>query len=313
MSAQILPFVHPPQDALMSLHSKIPDTAMTAELLGTERTAHAVQVTPGAGGLLLTIGYSVMEADEVWLTNRRGQTAEGIVLAQDYDSGLALLKPTVALGLHHLETAASDTLKVGDDLSVLGVGDKDPQPVTLFAFQEFAGRWEYLLEKACYTLPLYERWSGAALLNAEGKLCGLGSLALGVRGPKEVEAGNLFVPVDLIMPHLEYLQLHGQRPGKLRPWLGTLVEEHESELYVVGLYHGSPAARAGLRPGDIILSVDRQPVGTMANFFRTIWRYGPAGTAIPLTVTDGKDTRDVVLDTIDRTSFFMQHAASTIN
>jgi S1-C subfamily serine protease len=318
MSATILPFARPPQDALMSLHSKIPDSAMTAELLGTERTAHAVQVT--ASGLLLTIGYAVMEADEVWVTNRKGQTAEAIVLAQDYDSGLALLKPTVALGLHHLETATSDTLKVGEALSVLGVGDKTAQPVTLQAFEEFAGRWEYLLEKACYTLPLYERWSGAALLNAEGQLCGLGSLALGVRGPRtargakgEVEPGNLFVPVDLVMPHLEYMQLHGQKPGKLRPWLGTLVEEHESEIYVVGLYHGSPAARAGLRPGDIILSVDRQPVNTMAGFFRTIWRYGPAGTTIPLTVSDGKDTRDIALDTVDRTSFFMQHAASTIN
>lgn len=312
MSAQILPFVRPPQDALMSLHSKIPDTAMTAELLGTERTAHAVQVTPG--GLLLTVGYSVMEADEVWLTNRKGQTAEAIVLAQDYDSGLALLKPTVALGMHHLETAPIDTLKAGAKLHVLGVGDKDPQPVTLHAVAEFAGRWEYLLEKACYTLPLYERWSGAALLNAEGQLCGLGSLALGIRAAgKEVEPGNLFIPVDLVMPHLEHMQLHGQKPGKLRPWLGALVEEHDSEIYVVGLYHGAPAARAGLRPGDIIVSVDRQPVNTMAGFFRTIWRYGPAGTAIPLTVTDGKDKRDVVLDTVDRSSFFMQHAASTIN
>ncbi len=312
MSATILPFARPPQDALMSLHSKIPDTAMTAELLGTERNAHAVQVT--SSGLLLTVGYSVMEADEVWLTNRKGQTTEAIVLAQDYDSGLALLKPTASIGLHHLETVAADTLTVGSTLSVLGSGDREPQPVTLHAFSEFAGRWEYLLEHACYTLPLYERWSGAALLNDEGKLCGLGSLALGLRSRKgEIEPGNLFIPVDLVMPHLEYMQLHGQKPGTLRPWLGTLIEEHESEIYVVGLYQGAPAERAGLRPGDIILSVDRQPVSTMAGFFRTVWRYGPAGTAIPLTVSDGKDTRDVVLDTVDRTSFFMQHAAGTIN
>jgi S1-C subfamily serine protease len=312
MSATILPFARPPQDALMALHSKIPDSAMTAELLGTARNAHAVQVTPA--GLLLTVGYSVMEADEVWLTNRKGQTAEAIVLAQDYDSGLALLKPTVPLGLHHLETAAAATLKVGSTLSVLGAGDREAQAVTLHAFEEFAGRWEYLLEQACYTLPLYERWSGAALLNHEGKLCGLGSLAMGLRSSKgEIEPGNLFIPVDLVMPHLEYMHDHGQKPGTVRPWLGTLIEEHDSEIYVVGLYHNAPAARAGLRPGDIILAVDREPVSTMAGFFRSVWRYGPAGTAIPLTVSDGKDTRDVVLDTVDRDSFFMQHAASLFN
>lgn len=312
MSATILPFVRPPQDALLSLHSKVPESAMTAELLGTERNAHAVQVSPA--GLLLTVGYSVMEAEEVWLTNRKGQTAEAIVLAHDYDSGLALLKPMTPLGLHHLETVPASSLQVGATLAVLGAGDREAQPVTLHALEEFAGRWEYLLEQALYTLPLYERWSGAALLDAEGRLCGLGSLALGLRSPQgEIEPGNLFIPVDLVMPHLESMQLHGQKPGKLRPWLGTMVEEHDSEIYVVGLYHGGPAAEAGMKPGDIILSVGRQPVSTMAGFFRTIWRYGPAGTRIPLTVSDGKDEREVVLATVDRNSFFMQHAANTIN
>ena len=312
MSATILPFARPPQDALMSLHSKIPETAMTAELLGVERTAHAVQVTPD--GLLLTVGYSVMEADEVWLTNRKGQTAEANVLAQDYDSGLALLKPTMALGLHHLDTVASDAVKPGGTLGVLGVGDREAQSVSLHDLDEFAGRWEYLLDKAFYTLPLYERWSGAALLTEDGKLCGIGSLALGIRTQRgEVDAGNLFIPVDLVMPHLDYMQAHGQKPGSLRPWLGTLVEEHNSEIYVVGLYHGGPAARAGLRPGDIIVSVDHQPVNTMAGFFRSVWRYGAAGAAIPLTVSDGKDMREVVLHTIDRNSFFLHHAQSILN
>jgi S1-C subfamily serine protease len=312
MSATILPFARPPHDAVMSLHSKVPETAMTAELLGTERNAHAVQVT--ASGLLLTVGYSVMEADEVWLANRKGQTAEAIVLAHDYDSGLALLKPLAPIGLHHLDTVAADIVQAGATLGVLGAGDREPHPVTLHSVDEFAGRWEYLLDKAFYTLPLYERWSGAALLTPDGKLCGLGSLALGLRSANnEVDPGNLFIPVDLVMPHLEYMQLHGQKPGRIRPWLGTLIEEHESEIYIVGLYHDGPAQRAGLRPGDIILSVDREPVSTMAGFFRSVWRHGPAGVSVPLTVSDGKDRRDVVLDTVDRAGFFMQHAANTIN
>jgi S1-C subfamily serine protease len=309
MTATILPFVRPPQDALMAVHSKIPATAMTASFLGTERTSHAVQVT--ADGLLLTVGYSVMEAAEVWLTNRKGQTAEAIVLAHDYDSGLALLRPTVALGLNHLETAGLDSVAPGAAMNVLGIGDKEPFSVDLFALEEFAGRWEYLLDKALYTLPLYDRWSGAALLDQQGKLIGIGSLALGLRGPSgEIEPGNLFIPVDLVMPHLEYMSLHGRRPGKLRPWLGALVEEQDSEIYVVGLYSDAPAAKAGLKPGDIIVSVDQQRVSSMADFFRTIWGYGPAGVKLPLTLSDGKDTRDVVLSTIDRNSFFLQHAGN---
>jgi S1-C subfamily serine protease len=310
--ATILPFVRPPQDALMSVHSIIPETALTAELLGTERNSHAVQVT--ADGLLLTVGYSVLEAEQIWLTNRKGQSSEAIMLAQDYDSGIALLKPMVPLGLHHLDTVGVDTLEVGQELHILASNEKDMHPVTVFALEEFAGRWEYLLDTAIYTQPLFERWSGSALVNGEGKLVGLGSLALGMRSPAgKMEPGNLFIPVDLVMPHLEHLKLHGQKPGSMRPWLGALVEEHDSEVYVVGIYHNAPAAKAGLQPGDIIVSVDRKPVTSMASFFRRVWQHGPAGTPLPLTLSDGKDSRDVVLDTTDRESFFLHYAANPIN
>ena len=69
------------------------------------------------------------------------------------------------------------------------------------------------------------------------------------------------------------LKQYGQKPGSRRPWLGTLVEEYESQLCVVGLYLGAPAAAAGIETGDIILSVDSQPVSSMAGFFRTIWHF----------------------------------------
>jgi hypothetical protein len=51
----------------------------------------------------------------------------------------------------------------------------------------------------------------------------------------------------------------------------------------------------------------------MAGFFRSIWHYGPAGTAIPLTVSSGADTREVLLDTTDRDSFFLRHMANMLN
>jgi len=109
---------------------------------------------------------------------------------------------------------------------------------------------------------------------------------------------------------------HGKKPGALRPWLGTLVEENDTELCVVGLYMGAPAEIAGIRTGDIILSVADQPVSSMAGFFRTLWQFGPAGTRIPLTVKAGNDNetlKDVTLDTIDRDSFFIQQAQNMLN
>jgi S1-C subfamily serine protease len=312
MTAAILPFAHSPHHAMMALHSVVPDTAMTAEMLGTERESHAVQIS--ADGLMLTVGYSIMEADEVWLTNYKGQTAEGIVLSQDYDSGIALLRPSTSLGQVFLESAPVNSFNIGDKTSILSSQDSKAIPVELFAKEEYAGRWEYLLEEAYYTTPLCEHWSGAALINADQQLCGIGSLAIGIKSPQgETVPGNLFIPVELVMPHLEYMSLHGQKPGQLRPWLGTLVEEYNSELHVIGIYHGAPAARAGIQPGDVILSVDQEPVSDMAGFFRTIWRYGPAGSNIPLTLRSGGETRELALETIDRNTFFVQHASNLFN
>jgi len=312
MSATIIPFELPRNEAVMAVHSIVPDTAMTAEMLGTERESHAIQVSPD--GLMLTVGYSVMEAGEVWITNRKGQTSEGIVLAQDYDSGLALLKPSASLGKTYLDTGPADSVNVGDRIEILTSENKKAMDAAVFGKEEYAGRWEYLLENAFYTIPLCEHWSGAGLINSTGQLVGIGSLALGLKGPTgDIVPGNLFIPTDLVMPYIDHMCVHGQKPGQSRPWLGTLVEEHESELCVVGLYMGAPAAKAGIRTGDIILSVAGQPVSSMAGFFRTLWHFGPAGSSIPLTLKDGESTRDVVLETIDRNSFFVQQSLNMLN
>lgn len=307
MSATVIPFERPRNEAVMSVHSLIPSTAMTADFLGTERESHAIQISPD--GLMLTVGYSIMEAKEVWITNRRGQTAEGIVLAQDYDSGIALIRPMASLGKAFMETASADTINIGDRAEILTSENSKAMDAVIFAKEEYAGRWEYLLEEAFYTIPLCEHWSGAGLINKEGKLCAIGSLALGLKGPiGDIVPGNLFIPTDLVIPDLDYMSQNGQKPGSRRPWLGTLIEEHESELCVVGLYMGAPASRAGIQTGDIILSVDNQPVSSVAGFFRTLWHYGPAGSKIPLTLKDKEGTREVILDTIDRNSFFVQHS-----
>ena len=307
MSATIIPFERPRNETVMSLCSLVPETAMTAELLGTERESNAIQISPD--GLMLTVGYSIMEATEVWISNRKGQTAEGIILAHDYDSGLALIRPSESLGKAYLDTDSADTINIGDQVEVLTSESNKAMEATIFAREQYAGRWEYLLEDAFYTIPLCENWSGAGLINQEGKLCGIGSLALGLKGPtSNIVPGNLFIPTDLVMPYLDYMSKHGQKPGSCRPWLGALVEEHEAELCVVGLYMGAPAAMAGIRTGDIILSVASQPVSSMAGFFRTLWHYGPAGSKIPLTLKAGDSTREVMLDTIDRNTFFIQHS-----
>lgn len=312
MSATILPFARPPADAVMALHAEVPATAMTAGLLGVERFGHAVQVDEG---LILTAGYSVLEAEKIWLTNRKGQSSEAVVLAQDFNSGIALLKPMQSLGKGCLETAELGSVQPGTQVKVL-TSNNEPLDASVFALEEFAGRWEYLLDEAIYTVPLCEHWSGTPLINAEGKLIGIGSLALGLSdGEGDLMPGNLFIPTELVTPHLEHLALHGELPGQQRPWLGLFTEEQEAGLQVTGVYQHAPASDAGVKPGDIILAVDSRPISSMPDFFRSVWHYGPAGSNIPLTVMDpdNDSEREIVLRTIDRNAFFNQYAGTTLN
>lgn len=314
MSATILPFVRPQHEAVMAIQSHVPESAITADLLGTLRNSHAVQVSED--GLMLTVGYSVLEADEIWITNKRGKTTEGILLANDFNSGIALIKPASPIGTTWFDTANKDQLKAGDTVSIYTSEDNKPMEAVVFAKEEFAGRWEYLLEEAFYTVPLCEHWSGAALVNNDGKLCGIGSLAIGLASPQgQAIPGNLFIPVELVMPHLEHMALYGETPEDKRPWLGILTEEHDAELHVTGVYSRAPAAKAGIKPGDVILSVENQPVASLAGFFRSVWRCGPAGTEIPLTIRNSTDseTRDITLQTIDRNAYFIDREYDTLN
>ena len=86
-------------------------------------------------------------------------------------------------------------------------------PVYVVAKREFAGSWEYLLDEALFTSPPHPAWSGAALINREGKLIGVGSLIVGdATGDAigETTPGNMFVPIDRLAPILADLLADGR-------------------------------------------------------------------------------------------------------
>jgi serine protease Do len=68
----------------------------------------------------------------------------------------------------------------------------------------------------------------------------------------------------------------------------------------------SPAAQAGIQPGDIILAVDGQKVTSLDNFYQKLWTRGPAGIDVPMTLLHGVDLRNVVVRTIERKQYMKQ-------
>ena len=304
MSASTHTFLGPALGTLVSIQSYIPDNAMSAGMLGTERTGHGIRLRED--GLIVTIGYVVTEAEEIWITSHDRRAVPGFVVGSDFESGLALIKPTMPLPGPIMEIGDPSMLGVGDTACIAGSREANPQAVEVYvvAKQEFAGRWEYVLDKAIFTAPPYESWSGAALLDQEGRLCGVGSLVIqGFEVNETRRATNMFVPIDLLPPIIDEICEYGRRSTPPRPWLGLLVDDEDDGLIVVGVYRNCPADKAGLRPGDVIIRVGDQPVHSLANMFKTVWSLGAAGINVPLLVLRSSQLQEVVIKSTDRSEF----------
>lgn len=294
----------PGSDAMVAIKAHVPEDAMSASLLGVERSGHGARIRDD--GLIATIGYLVHEAETVWLTASDGTTVPGFVVGYDFESGFGLVKPSMPLEGPCFELGSGAALGIGDAVTVLGSG-RSPGTVEaeVVAKREFAGRWEYLVEDAIFTTPPHESWSGAALVDSNGRLCGLGSLVIqGFEIGAKTLSVNMFVPIELLTPIIDDICSYGRRSTPPRPWLGFLVhEDPQDQLTIVGVYRNCPADRAGLKPGDVILRVNNTPVSGLADMFRQVWRLGSAGVAVPISVLRDSETLEKVVESDDRAIF----------
>jgi len=289
-------------DGVVGLRAEIPDDAFTASILGTDRSGNGVVIRDD--GLILTIGYLITEAASVWLTRGDGSVVEGHPLAYDFATGFGLVLPLGRLDLPTIERGSATAVLEDDEVYVVGHGGRGHAlKATVFAKREFAGFWEYLLDTALFTTPPHPEWSGAALLDEQGRLIGIGSLLRQEKIGDDVVDGNMFVPVDLIEPMLDDLVRTGRSAELPRPWLGMYTADRDGRLVVNGLAGGGPAEIAGVHAGDLVVAVGSERVTSLADLFRGIWKLGPAGTAIPLTLARGGAPVYVRVASGDRNDF----------
>ena len=285
--------------AVVALEARVAADAFTAGVLGTERLGNGVVIGPN--GLVLTMAYLVTEAEEVVLTLNDGRRVPAHVLGVDAQTGLGLVQALEPLGLPALPLGTSRGLEAGSPVIIAGAGGRTHAAAgQVLARMPFAGYWEYLLDDAIITAPAHPHWSGAALLGPIGDLIGLGSLSLERRTAGGASQPiNMFVPTDLLPPILDDLA-RGKPPHPPRPWLGVLSQELQSKVVVVGVMPGGPAARAELRPGDVILAVNGILVSDLAAFYTRLWAQGPAGATIPLRILREQDVFEVEIRSVDR-------------
>jgi S1-C subfamily serine protease len=289
-------------NAVVLIRSEIPEDAYSAATLGTERAGYGTVIRED--GLVLTIGYLINEASQIWLTTNRGTVVAGYPLAYDQSTGFGLIQPLGKLGAPHLERGLTSDVKVGDSAFVIGHGGRAHSLKTrVIAKHEFAGYWEYVLDEAIFTAPAHPQWGGSALLDAQGNLIGTGSLLVQHQVNGEALHVNLFVPIDLLTPILDAMLKTGRSPYPPRPWLGMRTQDPAGKLVVDRLNPGGPAGRAGVRVGDQVLAVDGTKVKGLAELFRAVWRLGPAGVEVPLTLSRAGDVLHITIKSADRADF----------
>jgi S1-C subfamily serine protease len=287
--------------SLVVLRAKVPDDAFTAETLGTERLGNGVIISEG--GLVLTIGYLITEADDVTLITNDNRLVPAHVLGVDAATGFGLLHALEPLDLPPLPIGDSRKLDHGGDVIVAGGGGRaHTVAANLIARAPFAGYWEYLLDEALFTGPGHPHWSGAALIGPTGALMGVGSLQMNQEGPGgETQAINMSVPIELLPPILDDLA-SGRPAQEPRPWLGVYAHDSEGHVMIMDVSTGGPADRAEIRGGDVVLAVGGRKVANLAEFYTTLWALGPAGVTATLRLRREDDVFDVMVKTSDRSA-----------
>ncbi len=289
--------------SVVSVRAEIPEDGFTAATLGTDRRGHGVVIADG--GLVLTIGYLIVEATSVWMTDSQGRAIAGHVAGYDQETDFGLIQALDPSDLKPMIIGRSGDLSEGEPVIFAGSGSRSQVVKTeIISIREFAGYWEYLLDQAIFTSPPHPLWGGGALIGSDGTLRGIGSLFV-QDAIKDGEArdGNMVVPIDLLEPILDDLVTSGRSSRPRRPWLGMFTAEAGGKINVAGMWDGGPAETAGIEIGDLVLEVNGTPVTGMADMLRQIWAQGEAGVEVALIIFRERSIREIKITSASREDY----------
>lgn len=286
--------------SVVKVRSTAVPNARSSTTLGQQREGTGVVID--SKGLVMTIGYLITEAEKVELSTTDGKVFPATVIANDYATGLGLVKALTPLPIRPVDFGESSA--AAERELVLIVGFDGVAPAYIVSKRQFVGYWEYLLDEAIYTAPATVNWQGAALLNREGKLLGIGSLVVGdAMGKRTNVPGNMFVPIDVLKPVLGDFIANGRSTAKARPWIGINTQEVQGNLIITRVSPEGPAEDAGLKAGDIIVGIRGQEIKGQADFYTKLWKSGEAGVDITVDVLKGNRIQNYTVKSLDRDKY----------
>jgi Do/DeqQ family serine protease len=259
-------------------------------------------------GILLTNNHVVEEAGDIDVRLPDGREARAEVVGTDPETDLAVLRikldrlPAITLG-------RSQDLHVGDTLLAIGNPFNVGQTVTA-GIVSALGRnglglstFESFIQTDAAINPGN---SGGALVNAQGHLVGIntaiysrsgGSQGIGFAIPTEVAQR---VMESLLRDGVVRRGWIGVEPRELTPeFIENFKLPIEHGVLITGVLQDGPAAKGGLKPGDVVLAVADQPVGSVAQLLNEVAALTP-GQPARLKVQRGKESLALTLNVIQR-------------
>lgn len=233
-------------------------------------------------GLIVTNTHVIEGADEIVINFSDGSRLKvDRVVGKDGKTDLALLKvtPTAKKPLKAVRFGSSETLRVGDWVMAIGNpfglgGSVTVGIISAKARDINSGPYDDYLQTDA---AINKGNSGGPLFNMNGEVVGVNTAII---SPTGGSIGIGFaVPSDIALPVIEQLRLYGETR---RGWLGVRIQSVSEDIaetlgtpenagaLVAGVTPESPAAQAGIEPGDVILKFDGKDVTSMRGLPRIV-------------------------------------------
>ena len=266
---------------------------------GSDRVASLGSgVIASTDGFILTNNHVVQAADEIAVALADGRQFDARLVGADPDSDLALLK-IEASGLPVITFGSDDDLKVGDIVLAIGNPFDVGQTVTM-GIVSALGRSNLginMFENFIQTdAAINQGNSGGALVDSTGHLVGInsaifsrsgGSIGIGFAIPASLVKQ---VMNDLIRSGRVMRGYFGVEPEDITPEAAELLKLSRTDGVVLkGVQRASPAGKAGLEPGDVILTINGQKVGSSRGMLNQIAQLPPGSNASVRILRSGRE------------------------
>lgn len=294
-----LRLIHSILPATADVRVSIPENHPSTRNLGTERAGSGTVVDPE--GYILTVHYVTLGAASITVTLADGEQLPGELAAQDFETGLALVKIS-AHDLPFMKPAPPDSVSLGQAALIVASSGESGRRISggyVTSLAGYDGHWEYMLEKAIRLTAFNPGFGGGTLVNFKGEMIGVVSLNL-----NEIGKFSLAIPIDYYMRHEQELKQHGHvRSRPRRPWLGFYPQPLAGHVVVAGVVPGGPAEKSGLKEGDIIVGVEQTEIRSRPELYQEIWKKRP-GERISFRVLRDEESLNLDVVSGDRWDFY---------